>query len=146
MAGHTPPVTGQTFFWPIIGVAVFGSSFVAGIGNYLRSEILFSSRVNPLDRPKDLTRRQLGALARNTLGLTRQAYATSGVTNTPGRGSVCRPRDCRDAATDIWFLIAPRSLVTSATIPLSVLRSVFQIYLCQICQPRLRGGVAQELT
>ena len=59
-------------------------SFVAGIGNYLRSEILFSSRVNRLDRPKDLTRRQLGALARNTLGLTRQAYATSGVTNTPG--------------------------------------------------------------
>ena len=60
-------------------------SFVAGIGNYLRSEILFHSRVNPFDRPKDLTRRQLGTLARNTLDLTRQAYATAGVTNTPGR-------------------------------------------------------------
>ena len=59
--------------------------FVAGIGNYLRSEILFNAKVNPFDRPKDLSRRQLGTLARNTLELTRQAYATSGVTNTAAR-------------------------------------------------------------
>lgn len=59
--------------------------FIAGIGNYLRTEILFNAKVNPFDRPRDLTRRQLGALARNTLVLTRQAYATSGVTNTPAR-------------------------------------------------------------
>ena len=29
-------------------------SFVAGIGNYLRTEILFNARVSPFDRPKDL--------------------------------------------------------------------------------------------
>ena len=34
---------------------------------------------------KDLSKKQLGLLARNTLELTRQAYRTSGVTNTAGR-------------------------------------------------------------
>ena len=48
--------------------------FVAGIGNYLRSEILFEASVNPFDRPCDLTRGQLGRLARATLDLTRQSY------------------------------------------------------------------------
>ena len=59
--------------------------FVAGVGNYLRTEILHKSGLDPFARPCDLTRRQLGLLARNTLELSRQAYATAGITNTPGR-------------------------------------------------------------
>ena len=59
--------------------------FVAGIGNYLRSEILFEARVHPFDRPCDLTRGQLGRLARATLDLTRQSLVTAGITNKPSR-------------------------------------------------------------
>ena len=40
-------------------------TFIAGTGNYLRSEILHQSGVHPFDRPCDLTRKQLGLLARN---------------------------------------------------------------------------------
>ena len=87
-------------------------SFVAGIGNYLRSEILFHSRVNPFDRPKDLTRRQLGTLARNTLDLTRQAYATAGVTNTPGRVKRLQARGCPVAATALG-LRSPKGVLLS---------------------------------
>lgn len=59
--------------------------FVAGIGNYLRSEILFDAGVNPSARPTDLTRGEIGRLARSTLKVTRRALATAGVTNPPRR-------------------------------------------------------------
>ncbi len=61
--------------------------FVAGIGNYLRSEILFDAGVDPFLRPVDLTRGETGRLARSTLMLTRRALATAGVTNPPRRVS-----------------------------------------------------------
>ena len=60
---------------------------LAGIGNYLRSEILFSAGLQPDRRPKDLTRGELGRLARATLQLTRRSYATGGITNSPRRAA-----------------------------------------------------------
>ncbi|MEZ4707451.1 MAG: endonuclease VIII [Caldilineaceae bacterium] len=55
--------------------------FVAGTGNYLRSEILFVAGVNPSLRPKDCTPIQIKELARATVALTRQSYETRGITN-----------------------------------------------------------------
>lgn len=54
--------------------------FLAGLGNYLRSEVLFVARVNPTLRPMDCTPEQIDALARATVDLTRQSYATRGIT------------------------------------------------------------------
>lgn len=58
-------------------------AFIAGIGNYLRSEILFAAAVHPLLRPRDLGRADIGRLARATLMISRRAYETAGVTNSP---------------------------------------------------------------
>jgi endonuclease-8 len=57
--------------------------FLAGSGNYLRSEILFCSGVHPGRRPADLTRGERGHLARETLAVTRRSYETGGITLTP---------------------------------------------------------------
>ena len=59
--------------------------FLAGVGNYLRSEILFDAAVNPFAKPKNLTRGTLGRLARSTLNICQRAYATAGTTNPPQR-------------------------------------------------------------
>ena len=59
--------------------------FMAGIGNYLRSEILFDAGVSPDARPSDLTRKQVNDLARSTLAISKRAYDTGGVTNPPRR-------------------------------------------------------------
>ena len=56
-------------------------SFLAGIGNYLRSEILFDARVNPLKKPKELSRTHNNQISRSTLKICRRAYAQNGVTN-----------------------------------------------------------------
>lgn len=56
-------------------------SFLAGLGNYLRSEILFVARVHPSYRPMDCTNEQIMALAEAAVMLTRQSYRTRGITN-----------------------------------------------------------------
>ena len=56
--------------------------FLAGLGNYLRSEILFVSGLHPGLRPADLEEGQLGRLARETLAVARRSYRTGGVTLT----------------------------------------------------------------
>jgi endonuclease-8 len=59
--------------------------FVAGIGNYLRSEILFHARIPPAARPLDLDARAIGRLGRSTVLIGERAYRTGGLTNPPGR-------------------------------------------------------------
>ena len=54
--------------------------FVAGIGNYLRSEILFVAGVREHQRPKDLNDEQRRKLARAIRRITVRAYDTKGVT------------------------------------------------------------------
>ncbi|RMF03699.1 MAG: endonuclease VIII [Chloroflexi bacterium] len=55
--------------------------FLAGLGNYLRSEVLFVARVHPALRPADCTPAQISRLAEAALSLTRQSYRTGGITN-----------------------------------------------------------------
>ncbi|MBK8902216.1 MAG: endonuclease VIII [Anaerolineaceae bacterium] len=54
---------------------------LAGLGNYLRSEVLFEARVHPDLRPVDCTAEQIVALAEAAVSLTRQSYRTKGITN-----------------------------------------------------------------
>jgi len=59
--------------------------FVAGVGNYLRSEILFHARTAPDARPADLEPHDIGRLGRSTVIIGERAYRTAGVTNPPSR-------------------------------------------------------------
>ncbi len=119
--------------------------FVAGIGNYLRTEILFNAKLNPFDRPKDLSRKQRGELARNTLALTRQAYRTSGVTNTAQRVKKLQAqgltrRRYRHLAFDRVGEPCYHCGDTIERIEVSGRR----IYLCHTCQPSQRPTVNEE--
>ncbi len=53
--------------------------FLAGMGNYLRSEVLFEARIAPRWRPRDLADTQLAALAAALLAVPRRSYATRGL-------------------------------------------------------------------
>jgi endonuclease-8 len=54
-------------------------AFLAGIGNYLRSEILFCAGIDPSRKPMELNGVELRRLARETLSLSRRSYRTRGV-------------------------------------------------------------------
>ena len=58
-------------------------SFIAGLGNYLRSEILFEAGVHPDLRPVDCDDAQRKALAKAIVALPRRSYKTGGITTDP---------------------------------------------------------------
>ena len=67
--------------------------FLCGLGNYLRTEILFVARVTPESRPCDLDDATVEDVARACLELSRRSLRTGGVTNDPDR-----TRALKDAA------------------------------------------------
>lgn len=60
---------------------LLNQGFLAGVGNYLRSEILFVAHIHPAARINDLACNQRSALARAAYELTHQSYRTHGITN-----------------------------------------------------------------
>lgn len=57
--------------------------FVSGIGNYLRSEIMFYANVDPHKKLREYTDEEKEALAKATVKLTERSYETGGITNDP---------------------------------------------------------------
>lgn len=55
--------------------------FLSGLGNYLRSEILFVAGLHPSLRPLDCAADQLQKLAEAAIALPQQSYQTGGITN-----------------------------------------------------------------
>ena len=66
-----------------LGSLYLDQRFLAGNGNYLRSEILWAAGLDPKRRPGSLSRVELDALARETLRIARRSYRTGGVTVAP---------------------------------------------------------------
>ena len=66
-----------------LGCLYLDQSFLAGVGNYLRSEILWAARVNPRLKPADLTPEPRRTLAKETLRISKRSYRMRGVTVPP---------------------------------------------------------------
>ncbi len=68
-----------------LGALLLDQGFVAGLGNYLRAEILFEARVHPRRRAADCSGQELRRLAERIIALTRRTYRTRGITLPPSR-------------------------------------------------------------
>jgi endonuclease-8 len=68
-----------------LGGLLLDQGFVAGIGNYLRSEVLFEARISPWCRPRDLDSDQKIQLADAIQTLVERTYRLKGITNSPER-------------------------------------------------------------
>lgn len=65
-----------------LGSLYLDQGFLAGVGNYLRSEILYIAGAHYLQKPAVLDNAARGRLARATLKVSRRSYRTRGVTVT----------------------------------------------------------------
>lgn len=74
-------VQDKAFYRRRFTTLLLDQGFLCGIGNYLRSEILFVSRIAPLHRPQDCDRNQLARFADAALAIPRQSYRHGGITN-----------------------------------------------------------------
>jgi endonuclease-8 len=68
-----------------LGGLYLDQAFLAGVGNYLRSEILWAAGVDPASRPSQLEPAAMHAIAKETLAISRRSYRTRGVTAPPKR-------------------------------------------------------------
>ncbi len=66
-----------------LSTLLLDQGFLSGLGNYLRSEILFNAKVDPEVRPVDCTEEEIKALAKYSLELSRTSYQTGGVITPP---------------------------------------------------------------
>jgi len=60
-----------------IGAALLNQRIVAGLGNYLRAEVLFACKLNPWRTVGELTQRNLSCLSKTVPQLARDAYQRS---------------------------------------------------------------------
>lgn len=110
--------------------------FVAGIGNYLRSEILFAAGLAPTRRPRDLSAKERLTVAQATLDISQHAYRERGVTIPSAllkrlRAAGAKRRDSRYAVFGRDGHPCHRCTTPVVRLDLAGRR----IYLCPHCQP-----------
>lgn len=64
-----------------VGSFLTEQSFLAGLGNYLRCDILFVAGIYPGRKPSELSSAKIQTLAEEILRLPRQSYQTESITN-----------------------------------------------------------------
>ena len=70
----------QGFYKRRLGGILLDQSTIAGIGNYLRTEILFHAQVNHLLRPCDLNKKSIDILSKAIKDVSCRAYVQKGKT------------------------------------------------------------------
>lgn len=120
-----------------LGGLLLDQTLFAGIGNYLRSEILFFAGIDHRTRPAELSAERLGRLARASLAITRQAYELEGVTN---RADWAAAERARGAPFRRWrFAVFERDGLPCHACGTPIERvsvSSRRLYFCPACQRR----------
>jgi len=119
-----------------LGALLLDQSFVAGLGNYLRSEILHVRGLHPNHRGRDLTRKQRIGLARAIRTLTERSYETGGVTNDLRRAERLKRKGLpRRAWRHHVFGRAGDPCPTCGEVIVREDHGSRRIYRCPSCQP-----------
>jgi endonuclease-8 len=85
-----------------LGGLLMDQGFLAGLGNYLRSEILFAARLHPARRAADLSEAELGDLTRAIRRIAFRAYAHRGETAPKAFVRARKARGLRRRACRHW--------------------------------------------
>ncbi len=111
-------------------------AFLAGLGNYLRSEILFIAGTHPAKKARELTRGELGKLARTTLDVAHRSYQLGGVTLPERQYKALRQTGLTHgkARFFVFARASQRCRVCKAKIQRESANSR-RIYICPRCQP-----------
>jgi endonuclease-8 len=123
-----------------LGALYLDQSFLAGLGNYLRSETLFAVGLHPKQRPRDLDQKTRNRLARATLKIGWRAYRSGGVTNPEAR--VAALKAAGEGRRGYRFAVFARDgrscRVCGATIERLEIGGR-RLYRCPDCQPDVTG-------
>jgi endonuclease VIII len=110
--------------------------FLAGLGNYLRSEIPFVARIHPSLRPVDCSQTQLLALAEAAIAIPQRSYQTGGITNDLELVATLKIRGMRRSQYRHWvFNRAKQPCFVCGTSIVKDVAGARRFYYCPHCQP-----------
>jgi endonuclease-8 len=131
----TTRLLSKTFANRRLGNLYLDQTYLAGIGNYLRSEILFDAGLHPGRIPRLLTKSELETLADSTLRICHRAYREKGVVNDPTRVAELRARGA--TRSKLRFAVFARNQQPCYRCGDSIERITVtsrRLYLCPSCQ------------
>ncbi len=129
-------LTAKKHFRRRLSTLYLDQHFLAGIGNYLRSEILFVAKLHPQRRPMDCTEMQLQALAKASIEVAYQAYRYKGVTNDLDLANQLKAEGFRYRDYRHWvFGRTHKPCYICATAVVKEMVNNRRIYFCPCCQP-----------
>ncbi len=109
--------------------------FVAGIGNYLRSEILFTSGISPLIRPADTLPERLQLAAEKTIELIEQSYRHKGITNDLGLAEKLKAEGKTRRQYRHWVFAREGQSCRLCGTPITKIQAASRrLYFCEECQ------------
>lgn len=124
-----------------LAALLLDQTFLAGPGNYLRSEILHVAGVHPGMRPADCSGVQLDRLARATIELARRSYRSGGITNDPARVAALKAAGWK--RRDYRFFVFNRNGQPCFTCGTAIVKTTAgsrRLYFCPQCQKEERKG------
>ncbi len=115
-------------------------SFLSGIGNYLRSEILFVAGIYPSLRPMDCSPSQIKAFAQAALAIPRQSYRHNGITNDLDQVAQLKAQGFRRRDYRHWvFSRDHKPCYQCGTAIEKIMIGGHRCYICPRCQPIAPG-------
>jgi endonuclease-8 len=110
--------------------------FLSGIGNYLRSEILFVSGIHPSLRPMDCGHQKMSTFAAAALDIPRQSYRHNGITNDLDHAAQLKETGHRRRDYRHWvFGRSQQPCYRCGTAIEKVMMGGRRCYICPRCQP-----------
>lgn len=129
-------VSSQPFRRRSFSALLLDQQVLCGIGNYLRSEILFVARLHPALRPVDCTAAQLEAIAEAAIALPRQSYRHSGITNDLALAAQLKAAGVQRHAYRHWvFGRQGQPCYVCSTPIVKAISGGRRYYACPRCQP-----------
>ncbi|MBE9156146.1 endonuclease VIII [Nodosilinea sp. LEGE 06152] len=110
--------------------------FLGGIGNYLRTEILYVACIHPAQRPVDCTPEQIAAFAEAALALPQQSYRHNGITNDLALAAHLKQTGYRRRDYRHWaFGRQGKPCYRCGTAIAKIVIGGRRCYICPQCQP-----------
>ena len=116
-----------------LAALLLDQGFLAGMGNYLRAEVLFEAGLSPRRRPVDLSGEECRRLAGALLAVPRHSYRTRGIE--PARGM--RADYLADADSGFRFRVFDREGQPCPRCGMAIVRETLagrRLYACPACQ------------
>ena len=119
-----------------LGSLYLMQAFLAGVGNYLRSEILFFAGLRQSKRPVDLTMKEVQRLAEVTLKICQRSYLTGGYTTPESlRLAAIKKGEGFEQSRFMVFDREGRPCRLCSTLIQRLERNGRRWYFCPACQP-----------